>query len=300
MLLPRRKRAVHAKVWAFVFVLAVPAMVGADVPTLSQFDPNWPLDGRTAFLFSTPQDENVVVDTLRWSGRFYKGEPGSIEQFSFRIYEDVVGEPGGTLADIEVLDYASQELDEGTFLYGSIIHRIVIPAGMSVWIEIQARSPAVPQWGITRIDTPTASDERRLRAPEMGIDRWTWFPWFENPEAEGSPCEAFRDDPPDTTVEDPIEDFLVPRVDPNPTTGFVRVRLLLDTTRHLEAAVFDVRGRRVRTLANEMRSDGPILLIWNGRGDDGSGLSSGMYFLRVRLDSREFIQKKILLFRGGN
>jgi len=42
--------------------------------------------------------------------------------------------------------------------------------------------------------------------------------------------------------------------------------------------VFDVSGRLVNTLANEVMSGGPHGVPWDGTSRDGSRVSSGVYF----------------------
>jgi flagellar hook assembly protein FlgD len=47
-------------------------------------------------------------------------------------------------------------------------------------------------------------------------------------------------------------------------------------------AVFDVSGRRVRTLVNEHRNAGRFSAQWNGADDRGGRVASGVYFYRMR------------------
>ena len=72
-------------------------------------------------------------------------------------------------------------------------------------------------------------------------------------------------------------------VSPQPLPGGVRgvVRLSLPASTHVELALFDVRGARVRTLADERLSAGPHeVALWT-RGADGKTLAAGVYFLRL-------------------
>ena len=57
----------------------------------------------------------------------------------------------------------------------------------------------------------------------------------------------------------PSADFSTPIVRPNPTTGFVRVSFTLFKIRHLDARIFDIRGRQVRSLVDEIRPDAIIV-----------------------------------------
>ena len=72
-------------------------------------------------------------------------------------------------------------------------------------------------------------------------------------------------------------------VTPQPLPGGVRgvVRFSLAQSTHVELALYDVRGARVRELASERLSAGPHeVALWT-RGADGSTLAPGVYFLRL-------------------
>jgi flagellar hook assembly protein FlgD len=47
----------------------------------------------------------------------------------------------------------------------------------------------------------------------------------------------------------------------------------------LKLEVFDINGQRVATLVNEKQASGDYSVKWNGKGDNGSYLVNGLYFL---------------------
>jgi hypothetical protein len=49
-----------------------------------------------------------------------------------------------------------------------------------------------------------------------------------------------------------------------------------------DVALFDVRGRRVRTLASGSFPAGQQELLWNGRDEGGRAVPAGVYFLRAK------------------
>jgi hypothetical protein len=51
---------------------------------------------------------------------------------------------------------------------------------------------------------------------------------------------------------------------------------------HVEAKIFDIAGRPVRTLFDEDVSSDEHSLVWDGRDDSGRDLGSGVYFCSVR------------------
>ena len=67
---------------------------------------------------------------------------------------------------------------------------------------------------------------------------------------------------------------------PNPFNPSVWVRWELASPERLRLAVFDARGRRVRSLVDESRSPGPGSVLWDGCDEHGQAAPSGLYFLR--------------------
>jgi hypothetical protein len=46
--------------------------------------------------------------------------------------------------------------------------------------------------------------------------------------------------------------------------------------------IFDLRGRRIRTLLDEFRRAGIHRVGWDGRDGRGAGVASGVYYVRLR------------------
>ncbi len=67
---------------------------------------------------------------------------------------------------------------------------------------------------------------------------------------------------------------------PNPFNPRVRIGFSLDRASPVSLVVFDLRGRRVRTLVQESRSAGPGSIIWDGTDDSGRAVASGVYTVR--------------------
>ena len=56
----------------------------------------------------------------------------------------------------------------------------------------------------------------------------------------------------------------------------------------LRVGVFDVAGRRVRSLVNRAASPGPAQIDWNLQDDSGHRVASGLYMMRVDIgDTRK-------------
>ncbi len=59
--------------------------------------------------------------------------------------------------------------------------------------------------------------------------------------------------------------------------------------------VYNVLGQRVRTLVDEEKRFGEYQVIWDGRGDGGEELPSGVYFCRITVKNQSASRKLILL-----
>ncbi len=77
----------------------------------------------------------------------------------------------------------------------------------------------------------------------------------------------------------------------NPTTTF---NLLIASTSHVRVSIVDVLGQNVRTLADRTMEQGRWPLTWDGRDNDGSLLSSGVYLCLLET-SGYIATRKIIL-----
>ena len=68
---------------------------------------------------------------------------------------------------------------------------------------------------------------------------------------------------------------------PNPFTASTVIRFQVPEASKVELAIFDLAGRRVRTLAGEPFEAGDHALVWDGRDDAGRLVPAGIYFTRV-------------------
>jgi flagellar hook assembly protein FlgD len=59
--------------------------------------------------------------------------------------------------------------------------------------------------------------------------------------------------------------------------------------------VYDVLGRRIRTLVDERRRAGPHRTVWRGRNALGRKVASGVYFLRLRAGETTATRKVVIV-----
>jgi hypothetical protein len=85
---------------------------------------------------------------------------------------------------------------------------------------------------------------------------------------------------------------------PNPVVSFTEIRFDLagSRDRNVRLDVFDVTGRRVKTLVKGVLPPGEFEVIWDRRSDGGGRVSAGVYFARlVSEDGVDLTQKMVVL-----
>ena len=82
---------------------------------------------------------------------------------------------------------------------------------------------------------------------------------------------------------------------PNPFNSNTRIRYQLDRSCQVELIVYNILGKKVRTLINEKQKTGSHRVIWDGRNDQGSLVASGIYLYQIKTDQFSARKKLILL-----
>ncbi|MCU0639546.1 MAG: S8 family serine peptidase, partial [Candidatus Krumholzibacteria bacterium] len=84
---------------------------------------------------------------------------------------------------------------------------------------------------------------------------------------------------------------------PNPVgvAGTTAIRYdIPDDNEKVSLKIYDVAGRRIKTLVDKNHSAGSFTVLWDGRNDHGSRVASGIYFCRLTM-GKEIVTKKIVL-----
>ncbi len=81
---------------------------------------------------------------------------------------------------------------------------------------------------------------------------------------------------------------------PNPFAEEVTIQINLPQTSQVNVTIFDQFGKQISQLANETIPNGIYKLKWNGKTSFGQHISSGIYYLQIKVDERSF-HKKLLL-----
>ena len=82
---------------------------------------------------------------------------------------------------------------------------------------------------------------------------------------------------------------------PNPTTGRAAIEYAVQHAGRVTISVYDVGGRRVRTVVRSSVGPGAHSTWWDLRADDGRLLGSGLYFIRLTADERTVVTRLALV-----
>jgi len=82
---------------------------------------------------------------------------------------------------------------------------------------------------------------------------------------------------------------------PNPFHGATEIRFALPEAGRVTLSVFDVSGRRVRSLLAGDRLAGPQAVTWDATNDRGVQVAPGVYFFRMQTAQNHRVQRVVLL-----
>lgn len=82
---------------------------------------------------------------------------------------------------------------------------------------------------------------------------------------------------------------------PNPFNPVTEVSFTLDEDTHAVIDIFDIRGNQIQRLADALFTAGSHQLTWNGTDNQGSPVSSGLYFYRLETLQGSLTRKMTLV-----
>ncbi len=89
------------------------------------------------------------------------------------------------------------------------------------------------------------------------------------------------------------EEFLLLQNYPNPFNNQTTIRFQIVRQGKVKLTIYDILGKKIRTLVNEEKTAGYHFVNWNGKTDRGISATSGIYFYELKCEG--FCQKKKLL-----
>ena len=78
----------------------------------------------------------------------------------------------------------------------------------------------------------------------------------------------------------------------NPST---QIRYALPKEEVVTISIYDMMGRKVRTLVSQSKSPGYHTTLWNAANDKGIAVSAGMYIYTIQAGSYHHMKKMVLL-----
>ncbi len=96
--------------------------------------------------------------------------------------------------------------------------------------------------------------------------------------------------------ETPVKIFKLAQNHPNPFNPVTNIKFTVASSGHVELAVYDLSGRKVRTLVSETRVAGEHTVTWDGTDDAGGSAPSGMYFYKY-VSGGETTSRKMTLVK---
>lgn len=144
--------------------------------------------------------------------------------------------------------------------------------GMALRRTVSLEAPGPYYWGVQAVD-------RDERGGQFGF-------------SSGDPVSIALE-PPDSA---PTLRTGIGATYPNPFNPRVVIEYSVDRLQHIELAVFDLSGRRVRVLYSGPREAAEYRAIWDGSDQNGGVVASGTYFVRLAADER-LQARKVMLVR---
>ncbi|MDZ7797579.1 MAG: FlgD immunoglobulin-like domain containing protein [Candidatus Marinimicrobia bacterium] len=105
----------------------------------------------------------------------------------------------------------------------------------------------------------------------------------------------YNDDTLEVAVDGIPGEFALHQNYPNPFNPTTTINFDLPEASDVKLVIYDIAGRKIRTLVNGNNIDaGYKKIVWNGRDDYGNGVATGMYI--YRLQAGEFVEVKKMTF----
>ncbi len=82
---------------------------------------------------------------------------------------------------------------------------------------------------------------------------------------------------------------------PNPCNPCTTIKFTLEKGSMTDISIYDISGRRVKTLLNRLMSEGEHSVVWKGVNQSGRRVASGVYFYRLRTGKKSLVKKVLLM-----
>jgi len=82
---------------------------------------------------------------------------------------------------------------------------------------------------------------------------------------------------------------------PNPFNPETVIKYNLPEDCHVELALYNILGQKIKTLVNEYQSAGFKMVRWDGRDKEGNEVASGVYFYKIKAGRYVNVKKMAVL-----
>jgi len=97
----------------------------------------------------------------------------------------------------------------------------------------------------------------------------------------------------ETSGREKPSEFALFQNSPNPFNQATKIEFTLAKSGFVSLIIYDLLGRKVRTLASEHLPSGYKSVLWDGKNDSGEDVASGIYFYQLRV--RDYSETKTLM-----
>ncbi|GEM_PF-5035221 len=94
-----------------------------------------------------------------------------------------------------------------------------------------------------------------------------------------------------------VKDYDIRQNYPNPFNAQTTIVYQTPESGNVRLDIYDILGRRIKTLVNGFSSIGPHRVIWDGTNNNGETVSTGIYFYRLYAENGTAITKRLTLIK---
>lgn len=91
------------------------------------------------------------------------------------------------------------------------------------------------------------------------------------------------------------DQFVLEQNFPNPFNPSTTINYYMPTAQNVDLAIYNITGKRMKTLVNEKQSAGNHQARWDGRNDNGELAASGVYIYRLQAGMEVLTRKMVIL-----
>ncbi len=91
-----------------------------------------------------------------------------------------------------------------------------------------------------------------------------------------------------------VSDFKLFASYPNPFNPQTTIEFSVPKTTHTSIDVYDITGKRIKTLIDQVQSPGQHVIVWDGTDHNGQTVASGVYLYRLHAGS--FVETRTMVF----